>query len=31
MLGEHNRYVLEEILGYSEAQIDALVEADVLA
>ena len=31
MLGEHNHYVLGEFLGYSEAQIDALVNADVLA
>ncbi len=30
MLGEHNRYVLGEILGYSEAQISTLLEAEVL-
>jgi crotonobetainyl-CoA:carnitine CoA-transferase CaiB-like acyl-CoA transferase len=31
ILGEHNRYVLAEILGYSQSKIDALAAADALA
>ena len=29
-LGEHNREVLSEVLGYSQAEIDALYKDDVL-
>ncbi len=30
LLGEHNRLVLRDLLGYSDAEVDALAEADVI-
>jgi crotonobetainyl-CoA:carnitine CoA-transferase CaiB-like acyl-CoA transferase len=30
LIGEHNAYVLEEILGLSTDEIDALVEAEIV-